>query len=349
MRSNAAGKFLRGRGFLRCRRPTAPLLLRHGMPASTGLSRLSANATVADGIATIRPVRPAAVLRALRRSKGGVVTVTEDEIAPATRALGRLGLFVEPTAATAGAALTRLLRDRVVAADETTIAVLTGHGLKAAERIGDLAGRRRHLSMSTARTSAVRSAAFEQRICFAQRRPALLDRYATKGWVNRHRQGRHRRPSAASLRANTHAPGNADRRAPLPPTRRSRSRRPCRRAARAIPRRSRSDFCRDLAARAGGIGAIVAPCRVEPDRVAEIRPESVFERRRGEQPPIRGAVEVVARAPPVTNSPPGRGHMPAASPLPSAQYMKVNRLSAMATSSLRPRRWGRAAPAREGC
>ena len=103
-----------------------------------GLVPFAANATVADGIATIRPVRPAAVLRALRRSKGGVVAVAEDEIAPATRALGRLGLFVEPTAATAGAALSRLLRDRVIAAGETTVAVLTGHGLKAAERIGDL-------------------------------------------------------------------------------------------------------------------------------------------------------------------------------------------------------------------
>jgi threonine synthase len=49
-------------------------------------------------------------------------------------------MFVEPTAATAGAALTRLLRDRVIAADETTVVVLTGHGLKAAERIGDLLG-----------------------------------------------------------------------------------------------------------------------------------------------------------------------------------------------------------------
>ncbi len=103
-----------------------------------GLVPFTAGATIADGIATIRPVRPAAVLRALRRSKGEVVTVSEDEIAASTRALGKLGLFVEPTAATAGAALTRLLRDRVIAADEMTVVVLTGHGLKAAERIGDL-------------------------------------------------------------------------------------------------------------------------------------------------------------------------------------------------------------------
>jgi threonine synthase len=94
--------------------------------------------TVADGISTVKPVRAVEVLAALRRSGGGVVAVPEDEIAPALAALGRLGLFVEPTAATAAAALTRLLGDGTIAAGETTVAVLTGHGLKAAERIGDL-------------------------------------------------------------------------------------------------------------------------------------------------------------------------------------------------------------------
>jgi len=66
------------------------------------------------------------------------VAVGEGEIAPALLALGRLGLFVEPTAATAGAALTRLLGDGTIARGETTVAVLTGSGLKAAERIGEL-------------------------------------------------------------------------------------------------------------------------------------------------------------------------------------------------------------------
>ncbi|MFI4948396.1 MAG: threonine synthase [Alphaproteobacteria bacterium] len=97
-------------------------------------------ATAADGIATVRPVRTAEVLRALRRSAGGVVAVPEAEIAPALRALGRLGLFVEPTAATAGAALSRLLRDGTIQADETTIVVLTGHGLKATDKIAELLG-----------------------------------------------------------------------------------------------------------------------------------------------------------------------------------------------------------------
>jgi threonine synthase len=99
-----------------------------------------ARPTVADGIATPKPIRIAEVLRALRRSGGGVVAVAEDEIAPAVATLGRQGLFVEPTVATAGAALTRLLQDDTIAADQSTVVVLTGSGLKAADRIAQLLG-----------------------------------------------------------------------------------------------------------------------------------------------------------------------------------------------------------------
>ena len=110
---------------------------------ASGKDRLvpfAAGPTVADGIATPKPVRIAEVLGALRRSRGGVVTVAEQEIAPALAALGRRGLFVEPTAATAAAALTNLLRDGTIGADQLTVVVLTGFGLKAAERIGELLG-----------------------------------------------------------------------------------------------------------------------------------------------------------------------------------------------------------------
>ncbi len=97
-------------------------------------------ATAADGIATVKPVRTAEVLAALRRSQGGVVAVPEAEIAPALTALGRLGLFVEPTAATAAAAVSQLRRQRAIRDDETTVVVLTGHGLKATDKIAELLG-----------------------------------------------------------------------------------------------------------------------------------------------------------------------------------------------------------------
>jgi threonine synthase len=96
--------------------------------------------TAADGIATVRPVRTAEVLAALRRSQGGVVAVPEAEIAPALKTLGRFGLFVEPTAATGAAAVSLLLRQGTIRAGDTTVVVLTGHGLKATDKIAELLG-----------------------------------------------------------------------------------------------------------------------------------------------------------------------------------------------------------------
>ena len=96
--------------------------------------------TAADGIATVKPVRTREVLAALRRSKGGVAAVPEKAIAPALRELGRLGLFVEPTAATAAAAASQLLRQGIIRPAETTIIVLTGHGLKATAKLAELLG-----------------------------------------------------------------------------------------------------------------------------------------------------------------------------------------------------------------
>jgi threonine synthase len=104
-----------------------------------GDAAFSPQPTMADGIATAKPVRTAEVLAALRRARGGVVAVPEDAIAPALRRLGRLGLYVEPTSATVGAALSRLLADgTTISPGETTVAVITGHGLKAADKIAEL-------------------------------------------------------------------------------------------------------------------------------------------------------------------------------------------------------------------
>ena len=105
-----------------------------------GDAAFSPQPTMADGIATIKPVRTAEVLAALRRSKGGVVAVPEDEFAPALLRLGRLGLYVEPTSATVGAALSRLFADGTFHPGETTVAVITGHGLKAADKIAEVTG-----------------------------------------------------------------------------------------------------------------------------------------------------------------------------------------------------------------
>jgi len=66
--------------------------------------------------------------------------VSESEIEAAHGEFARTGLYVEPTCASAAAALSKLLDARVVHPDETTVLVLTGTGLKATQRIGDLMG-----------------------------------------------------------------------------------------------------------------------------------------------------------------------------------------------------------------
>jgi threonine synthase len=85
-------------------------------------------------------VRARDVLGALRRSGGGAVAVAEAEIAKALFDLSRIGLYAEPTSALAAAGLTKLIERGVVQPGETTVVVLTGSGLKATRRVGELLG-----------------------------------------------------------------------------------------------------------------------------------------------------------------------------------------------------------------
>lgn len=94
--------------------------------------------TIAEGIASSKPTRVAEALRAVRDSGGSIVAVTEEEIVAALRTFARKGLYVEPTSAAAGAGLTQLLASGAIKAGESTVLVLTGTGLKASEKIGDL-------------------------------------------------------------------------------------------------------------------------------------------------------------------------------------------------------------------
>lgn len=95
-------------------------------------------ATVAEGTAIRRPLRLRQMIGALRETRGATVAVPEDEIVRALGDLCSTGLFVEPTSATAGAALTTLLAREAITAGETAVALLTGSGLKAATAVRDL-------------------------------------------------------------------------------------------------------------------------------------------------------------------------------------------------------------------
>jgi threonine synthase len=66
--------------------------------------------------------------------------VSEEEIVQALHDLGRIGFYVEPTAAMAGAGLTALVRAGAIDPSDRTVVVLTGGGLKATQGILQLQG-----------------------------------------------------------------------------------------------------------------------------------------------------------------------------------------------------------------
>jgi threonine synthase len=94
--------------------------------------------TVAEGIASSKPTRMREVLEPVRASGGEIVAVTEEEIVRALAGLAGQGYYVEPTSAAAAAGLSQLVERGVVKGHESTVLVLTGSGLKASERIGEL-------------------------------------------------------------------------------------------------------------------------------------------------------------------------------------------------------------------
>ena len=94
--------------------------------------------TIAEGIASSKPTRVREVLDAVRNSGGSIIAVAEEEIVSALGALARQGLYVEPTSAAAAAGLRQLFKSGAIAPEQTTVLVLTGSGLKASEKIGQL-------------------------------------------------------------------------------------------------------------------------------------------------------------------------------------------------------------------
>ena len=96
--------------------------------------------TIAEGTAIAQPIRMREVLGVLRLTQGGGVMLAETEIAEASLALARQGLYVEPTCAQAAAAFVRLLRTGTIRPTERTVVVLTGTGLKATPRFAELLG-----------------------------------------------------------------------------------------------------------------------------------------------------------------------------------------------------------------
>jgi len=108
--------------------------------AFLGEAQVPPQPTIAEGTAIAQPLRTMEVNQVLTDSQGGAVMLTEEEIASATLDLARTGIYVEPTSAQAAAAFAKLLAAGTITADQTTVVVLTGTGLKSTPRIAELLG-----------------------------------------------------------------------------------------------------------------------------------------------------------------------------------------------------------------
>ncbi|MCS7240008.1 MAG: threonine synthase [Candidatus Bipolaricaulota bacterium] len=86
--------------------------------------------TIAEGARIPKPERGKEIIMALRVVEGSGVMVEEEEIQRAQSELAKQGLYVEPTAALAPAALPKLVAHGTIKPNEVVVIPLTGFGLK---------------------------------------------------------------------------------------------------------------------------------------------------------------------------------------------------------------------------
>lgn len=96
--------------------------------------------TIAEGTAIKRPVRLMENLKAIRETNGQTVALTEDQIRDAVRKMAAMGLYVEPTCASAAAAIDVLVTRGAIQPTDTTVAIMTGTGLKSTQFMTELFG-----------------------------------------------------------------------------------------------------------------------------------------------------------------------------------------------------------------
>jgi threonine synthase len=118
--------------------PLATLFAGLDMKNSPDASRLPETAltpvehprTLATAIKIGAPVSWRKSLRAVLRSHGQIISVSEQEIADAKAMIGRDGIGCEPASATTIAGIRKLVAAGHIRCDENVVAVLTGHVLK---------------------------------------------------------------------------------------------------------------------------------------------------------------------------------------------------------------------------
>jgi threonine synthase len=110
----------------------------------------------AEGTDAIRPVKPNTIAKSLaignpadgwyaldviRRSGGSCASVTDDEVLDGIRLLARTeGIFAETAGGVTIATLAKLAARGEIRSDERVVAMVTGHGLKTVEALGDVVG-----------------------------------------------------------------------------------------------------------------------------------------------------------------------------------------------------------------
>ena len=102
------------------------------------IPKIQPQETLAEGIAIAEPVRGKQIVAAVKKSGGSFLSVQEEEVKRALRLTGRMGFYVEPTAAAAVAGVLQYLKSSDP--EETIVSVFTGHGLKATEKILKILG-----------------------------------------------------------------------------------------------------------------------------------------------------------------------------------------------------------------
>lgn len=107
----------------------------HGVNGTSGPLPGQRKPTIAEGASIATPVRLPENIEAIRRSNGMAITIDDDSIRAAVRALAARGLYAEPTSAVAAAALDRFIADGTIGEEDTTVVILTGSGIKATEQL----------------------------------------------------------------------------------------------------------------------------------------------------------------------------------------------------------------------
>lgn len=106
-----------------------------------GIPEIESKPTLAEGISITKPIRWKQMVAAVRETGGEVLMVEDETLPPVLRALARRGILMEPTSAVPFAGVEALVREKKLDAQAAVVVPVTGHGLKAADKLEKLLGK----------------------------------------------------------------------------------------------------------------------------------------------------------------------------------------------------------------